>query len=106
MDSTPAMRKRSAASPGLDLRSFRQQVTPGATLGKVAGAAKVHKSLLSRIETGRRAISLACARKLARYYSQITGRRLTVGRIVELAERAKARRLHGAHGAPPGPERR
>jgi predicted transcriptional regulator len=85
------MRDRlSESSTGLDLRSFRQQLTPRRTLGQVARGAQVDRSLLSRIETGTRAITADCARRLARYYSRVAGRRVTAGEILDMAECASA----------------
>ena len=73
-----------------DLRGFRLQMTPRKSLGQVARGAEVHRSLLSRIETGNRAITVDCARRLARFYSRATGRRVTV-EILDMAERSAAR---------------
>ena len=83
------MRDGSDTSSQLDLRSFRLQLTPRRTLGQVARGAQVHRSVLSRVETGRREITVGCARRLAQFYSRVTGRRVTLGEILEMAERAR-----------------
>jgi hypothetical protein len=75
-----------------DLRGFRQSLTPRKTLGQAARGAEIDKSLLSRIETGKKGISVLCARRLARFYSRATGQSVTAGEILDMAELALARR--------------
>ena len=75
-----------------DLRGFRQSLTPRKTLGQVARGAQIDKSLLSRIETGKKEISILCARRLARFYSRAAGRSVTAGEILDRAELAVVRR--------------
>jgi plasmid maintenance system antidote protein VapI len=84
--STPKSEVRS-----LDLRSFRESLS-ACTLGRVARATRIDKSLLSKLETGRREITTACAKRLARFYSRIAGRSVTAGEILDMAEVALARR--------------
>jgi helix-turn-helix protein len=82
---------RTAAPPDLDLRSFRERLTPSKTLGQVALGARVDKSLLSKLEQGKRPVTAACARRLARFYSRVTGSRVTAGHVVDMVERAAGR---------------
>jgi transcriptional regulator with XRE-family HTH domain len=75
-----------------DLRTFRESLDPRRTLGQVARGVQVDKSHLSRIEIGKREISAYLARALAQFYSQVAGRSVTVGEIMDMAERSAARR--------------
>lgn len=80
------------ASAELDLRAFRLQLRPRKSLRQVARGAQLNESLLSRMETGSRVISGTYARRLARYYSRVTGTRITAGEIFNMGERATERR--------------
>ena len=82
--------EQGAVSP--DLRTFRESLEPRKTLGQVARGVQVDKSHLSRIEIGKREISAYVARALARFYSKVAGRPVTVGEIMNMAERSAARR--------------
>jgi len=86
----------------LDLRSFRERLTPPKSLGQVALGAQVDKSQLSKLEQGKRPITAACARRLAQFYSQVSGSRVTVGHVVNMVELA-AGRLAGGGAAPHTP---
>jgi len=74
----------------LDLRTFRQGLVPGLTLGQVARGAQVNRSLLSRIETGKQRITASCACNLARYYSRVSGQSVTAGQVFDMAERIRS----------------
>jgi transcriptional regulator with XRE-family HTH domain len=74
-----------------DLRGFRQSLAPRLTQREVASGAGIDKAMLSRLENGSREISPLYARRLARFYSRITGQRVTAGEILDMAELAVAR---------------
>ena len=79
---------------GLDLRAFRLQLKPRKTLRQVARGAQMDTALLSRLETGGRAIRVTHARRLARFYSRVTGIHITAGEIFEMC-RARRRAALG-----------
>jgi transcriptional regulator with XRE-family HTH domain len=79
----------------LDLRGLRESLVPRPSLREVACGAGIETALLSRIETGRKEISLLLARRLARFYSRATGRSVTAGEIFDRAELALNRRRAG-----------
>jgi Helix-turn-helix domain len=85
----------------IDLRGFRERLIPRKTLGQAARGARVDKSLLSRVETGKQKISTFCARRLARFYSRVTGRCVTAGEVLDMAELSAARRRAGGEEAQP-----
>ena len=71
-----------------DLRAFREGLSPCLTLREVEDGTGIDKSALSRIETGRKVISRQYARRLAQFYSQATGRSVTPGEVLDMAELA------------------
>ena len=59
---------------------------------QVARGAQLDETLLSRVETGSRVMSGTYARRLAQYYSRVTGTSINAGEIFNMGERSSARR--------------